>query len=54
MKSLMYEDWYKMEMPAAASGADKSCTLAPELSVHVDLLESCKTAGDWDIPSWLE
>ena len=33
MKSLMYEDWYRIEIPAAARGAESSCTLAPELSV---------------------
>lgn len=32
MKSLMYEDWYRMEIPAAARGADSSCTRAPEVS----------------------
>lgn len=24
MKSLMYEDWYRIEIPAAASGAESS------------------------------
>lgn len=33
MKSLMYEDWYKIEIPAAAKGADSSWMRAPELSV---------------------
>ena len=32
MKSDMYEDWYRMDIPAAAKGAESSCTLAPELS----------------------
>lgn len=32
MKSDMYEDWYRMEMPASAKGADNSLTLAPALS----------------------
>jgi hypothetical protein len=32
IKSLMYEDWYSIDMPAAAKGADSSCTRAPELS----------------------
>ena len=32
MKSLMYEDWYKIEIPAAARGAESSWTRAPEVS----------------------
>ena len=46
MKSLIYEDWYKIEIPAAASGADNSCTLAPELSGHVVLLRLIKGTMD--------
>lgn len=33
MKSLMYEDWYKIEIPASARGAESSLTRAPEFPI---------------------
>lgn len=36
MKSLMYDDWYRIEIPAAAMGADSSCTRAPEVSIRTN------------------
>ena len=46
MKSEVYEDWYRMEMPASANGAESSRTRAPALSGDENMSDDALAHGE--------